>query len=87
MPRMLLITLVIGCICFSPLSGEAIDYKKSAEPLFLRDIPVFVGLDYTQKRLRTTAKKHPLWALNLSGGSARAFAHVGVLKRLEEAGE
>lgn len=59
MSKMLLITLLTGFICFSPLSGEAIDYKKSTDPLFLRDIPVFAGLDYTKKRLRTAAKKHP----------------------------
>ncbi|MCK5675025.1 MAG: patatin-like phospholipase family protein, partial [Spirochaetales bacterium] len=52
--------------------------------LYMRDIPVFYGLENTKERLKSN--NEPIWALNLSGGSARAFAHIGVLKRLEEEG-
>ena len=56
----------------------------SSEDLYLRDVPVFYGLEDINERLNKYNK--PIWALNLSGGSARAFAHIGVLKRLEEEG-
>lgn len=54
------------------------------EDLYLRDVPIYYGLENTRERLESNNK--PIWALNLSGGSARAFAHIGVLKRLEEEG-
>jgi predicted acylesterase/phospholipase RssA len=52
--------------------------------LYLRDVPIYYGLENTIERLENIEK--PIWALNLSGGSARAFAHIGVLKKLEEEG-
>ncbi len=54
------------------------------EDLYLRDVPIYYGLENTRERLESNNK--PIWDLNLSGGSARAFAHIGVLKRLEEEG-
>jgi predicted acylesterase/phospholipase RssA len=57
----------------------------STEDLYMRDIPIFTGLEETLERLKS-GNDQPVWALNLSGGSARAFAHIGVLKRLEEEG-
>lgn len=58
----------------------------SGDYLFKKDIPIFLGLDNTLARLENSGKDHKIWALNLSGGSARALAHIGVLKRLEEEG-
>ncbi len=37
-------------------------------------------------RLEAVRQDRPILALHLSGGSARAFSHIGVLKRLEEGG-
>lgn len=54
------------------------------EDLYLRDVPIYYGLENTRERLENN--NEPIWALNLSGGSARAFAHIGVLKKLEEEG-
>ncbi len=54
------------------------------EELYYKDIPIYYGLVKTLLRLENNTD--PIWALNLSGGSARAFAHIGVLKRLEENG-
>lgn len=61
----------------------------SEDDLFKADIPIFYGekqfLDRIEK-IRKEKEDHKILALHLSGGSARAFAHIGVLKRLEEEG-
>ena len=79
---MLKFTIVITAMV---LFSASVLYGQTSD-LFLQDIPVFKGIEKTQERLDTVSKDHPIWALNLSGGSARAFAHIGVLKRLEEDG-
>ncbi len=49
------------------------------------DLPVFLGEEKFIQRIneKTGGTREPI-GLVLSGGSARAFAHIGVLKRLEE---
>lgn len=55
------------------------------EDLLLRTVPLFPGEKAFRDRLKSSSPdKKPLGIL-LSGGSARAYAHIGVLKRLEEA--
>ncbi len=51
------------------------------------DLPVFLGEEKFIQRIneKTGGTREPV-GLVLSGGSARAFAHIGVLKRLEELG-
>ena len=73
-------------IVYSLISLGIFGYEPIAksEELYLKDIPIYYGLEKTKLRLENNTK--PIWALNLSGGSARAFAHIGVLKRLEEEG-
>ena len=56
------------------------------EELFSIDIPIEYGAEGLLQRLETRRREGPLLALHLSGGSARAFAHIGVLRRLEEQG-
>jgi len=58
-----------------------------ADSLLLQDIPVFYGQDRFQDRLDSlpSGRSRPLGLL-LSGGSARAFAHIGVLQALDERG-
>ncbi|HHU89355.1 MAG TPA: patatin, partial [Spirochaetales bacterium] len=50
-------------------------------------IPILYGDHSFRERIleRTQGERDPI-ALVLSGGSARAFAHIGVLKYLEEEG-
>lgn len=85
MNRMLAGLLVAGFLFTNALYAQ--EPENATDPLFLRDDPVFVGWEETAERLhRLKEERGALWALNLSGGSARAFAHVGVLKRLEEEG-
>lgn len=69
-----LITLVV--YSYEPIA--------ETEELYFKDIPIYYGLEKTNIRLENNTE--PIWALNLSGGSARAFAHIGVLKRLEKDG-
>jgi NTE family protein len=50
------------------------------------DHPVWVGLNGITARLESVRAFRPVVAMHLSGGSARGLAHLGVLRRLEEAG-
>ncbi|MFW6209493.1 MAG: patatin-like phospholipase family protein, partial [Spirochaetota bacterium] len=61
--------------------------SESEASLLLSDHPIILGESDFIKRIETplSGRDEPLGLL-LSGGSARAFAHIGVLKRLEEAG-
>lgn len=63
--------------------GEA----EIADSLLLAATPIVYGEETFLARIeaRTGGRREPV-GLVLSGGSARAFAHIGVLKRLEEAG-
>lgn len=56
--------------------------------LYLQDVPFYDGVDEFQTKLdhiRETENREPL-GLVLCGGSARAFAHIGALKAMEENG-
>ncbi len=68
----------------------ALPDRVSADDLMLASTPVFVGREAFEARVaaRVAARsggREPV-GLVLSGGSARAFAHIGVLRRLEEDG-
>jgi len=56
------------------------------ESFFDIDEPLYYGFDALETRLEAVRQDRPILALHLSGGSARAFCHIGVLKRLEESG-
>lgn len=63
----------------------AVSGAEERENLSLRTVPIFTGEKAFRARLQASSPdKEPLGIL-LSGGSARAYAHIGVLKRLEEA--
>ena len=53
----------------------------------LADVPIYYGeADFTKRILeRTNGERDPI-GLVLTGGSARAFAHIGILQYLEEQG-
>lgn len=62
-------------------------WSQQMDSLLLASTPIIHGEDGFRQRIlaRTGGQREPV-GLVLSGGSARAFAHIGVLKRLEEAG-
>ncbi len=68
------------CAVPNPLSAAP---EKS---FFDVDKPIYYGLEELEDRLSTLRESRPLLALHLSGGSARAFCHLGVLKRMREQG-
>lgn len=65
------------------VSGDGL----SADDLLLADVPVLYGEENFRQRIleRTKGEREPV-GLVLTGGSARAFAHLGVLKYMEEHG-
>ena len=63
-----------------PLAGQP------REQFFDIDLPIGYGYDEMRERVREVGRERPTLALHLSGGSARAMAHLGVLRRLEEQG-
>ena len=66
----------------------ASDFSPAEEDyFFLSDIPVTYGDEQFRERIleRTGGKRDPI-GLVLTGGSARALAHIGVLSYLEEVG-
>ncbi len=68
--------------------------SQSEDPLFMTDVPVYFGREQFVKRISERHPETPLSSgssekpigLVFSGGAARAFAHIGVLRRLEEEG-
>ena len=57
----------------------------SQDKLYNLDIPIYEGIEEFQAKIdkiRSEENREPL-GLVLCGGSARAFAHIGVLKALE----
>lgn len=67
------------------------DYNEQFDltsPLALQDVPLYEGIDEFEAKLdkiRNEEGREPL-GLVLCGGSARAFAHIGVLRAFEEQG-
>ena len=63
------------------------DDGLGVDDILLADIPISYGEEGFRERIleRTEGKRDPI-GLVLTGGSARAFAHLGVLKYLEEQG-
>ena len=57
-----------------------------ADQIMLADIPFVYGEEAFVERVERRSAGHEPVGLVLSGGSARAFAHIGVLKRMEEIG-
>ena len=59
----------------------------AADDLLLADVPIAYGEEGFRERIleRTGGQRDPI-GLVLTGGSARAFAHLGVLKYLEDQG-
>lgn len=70
------------------LAGWTAPAARPVPPAGFFDIdqPVWLGAEELAARLQPARAARPIVALHLSGGSARAFCHLGVLKRMEEQG-
>jgi NTE family protein len=80
--RALLILLTV-LLC-SYLSAEPFDYTSLNGDIYLTDVPEYFGEEnFVEKVNHTESETLPL-GLVFSGGAARAFAHIGVLQKLEE---
>lgn len=73
--------LLLFCMVVSNLAG------MDADDILSANLPIAYGDAQFRQRIleRTNGERSPI-GLVLSGGSARAFAHIGVLKYLEEQG-
>ena len=77
--RTAVLLIVLASACLAPAAEPREDFLRIDRPLAL-------GYARVQERLEAVRALRPTVGLHLSGGSARAFAHLGVLRRLEEEG-
>lgn len=89
--KKLLVTLVLlALICLSVFAIDletAVENDEFLKEILISDIPVTYGDEAFRARIlaRTKGERDPI-GLILTGGSARACAHIGVLKYLDENG-
>ncbi|MGE4584360.1 MAG: patatin-like phospholipase family protein [Sphaerochaeta sp.] len=78
--HLLLMVLLFSIVLYTSAAADQDD-------ILLSNVPIAYGDAQFRQRIldRTQGKRSPV-GLVLSGGSARAFAHIGVLKYLEEQG-
>lgn len=83
--KLFIILLLLGFFLTPVLASELI--TNASSDIFTADIPIMYGDEAFRARIieKTGGLRSPV-GLVLSGGSARAFAHIGVLKMLEEEG-
>ncbi len=74
-------------VCIVILLSLSSLFGQSASDLIFADEPIFYGDENFRARIlaQTQGERSPI-GLVLSGGSARAFAHIGMLEYLEEVG-
>ncbi len=80
------LTLAFFCMGFMGVGAQGRGAERG-DGLLLASTPIFYGEEAFTARIAARAGGgREALGLVLSGGSARAFAHIGVLRRLEEAG-
>jgi len=84
--RRALVFLVLFLIVFTAFL-PAVEEVIPQDDIRMADVPIFYGEENFRARIleRTKGERDPI-GLVLTGGSARAFAHLGVLEYLEEIG-
>ena len=84
MKKGVILSLLIILFSLLPLAA---DEFTSPGDIIYSDIPISYGEEGFRERIleRTEGKRDPI-GLVLTGGSARAFAHLGVLNYMEEQG-
>lgn len=76
--KILVVVLVLFSLCFAAFAEDS---------LLLSDVPIVYGEEgFVQRIEAKTGGERDAVGVVLSGGSARAFAHIGVLQYLEEQG-
>ena len=90
MKRILVLVAIFVSVCISLFAvdlAEAAENDEFLKEILVSDIPVTYGDEAFRERIlaRTEGKRDPI-GLILTGGSARACAHIGVLRYLDEAG-
>ena len=81
-------TIISLLILFAALSAlYSNDASSYVDDILVSDIPITYGDESFRARIleKTGGEREPV-GLVLTGGSARAAAHIGVLKYLEEEG-
>ena len=70
--------LIIAVLCAVSISASEPDLQSA---LLVSDVPIIYGDESFRERIleRTKGERDPV-GLVLTGGSARAFAHLGVLE-------
>ncbi|MCR4789773.1 MAG: patatin-like phospholipase family protein [Treponemataceae bacterium] len=91
MKKYIFLLTIFAFFAMSVFAQNSADQKKlmfdETSPLLLQDIPIKEGVDEFQKRIdKVRASGREPLGLVLCGGSARAYAHVGALKAMEENG-
>jgi predicted acylesterase/phospholipase RssA len=69
-----------------PRAASAFDFYDDANPMLSVTRPLERGIESFESRARALSGGEEPFGIVLSGGSARAFAHIGVLRALEGAG-
>ena len=90
MKKLLFVLILISAICLSIFATDlevAVENDEFLKEILISDIPVTYGDEAFRERIlqRTEGKRDPI-GLVLTGGSARACAHIGVLRYLDEQG-
>ena len=90
MKKLIFILLMLSAICLSIFATDlesAVENDEFLKEILISDIPVTYGDESFRERIlqRTEGKRDPI-GLVLTGGSARACAHIGVLRYLDEQG-
>ena len=82
MKKITFIILIFFLLCSLAFSDD-FDYTTLNGDLYLTDQPVYYGEENFRKRINSHDTGEKPLGLVFSGGAARAFAHIGVLKKLE----
>lgn len=88
MKKYLFLLIIITLCVVSVFAEEAeVGEDEFLKEILISDVPVVYGDENFRERIlaRTEGKRDPI-GLVLTGGSARACAHIGVLKYLDEIG-
>lgn len=85
--KKLILLFIVVLSCFVVFADDSVVADSDETALLLADEPIFYGEESFKQRIeeKTGGVREPIGVV-LSGGSARAFAHIGVLEYLEEQG-
>ena len=90
MKKIIFVLILILALCLPIFATDletAVENDEFLKEILISDIPVTYGDEAFRERIlqRTEGKRDPI-GLVLTGGSARACAHIGVLRYLDEHG-